>query len=262
MRLFTNFANMIKVVIIGAGNVATHLAEVFIKTTSISLIQVFNRSISAIQPLKDHTALTNDISKLKKADIYIIAVSDKAIEELSAKINPKKAIVVHTSGSTPLKVLKQHKNYGVFYPLQTFSKDNPVDFSSIPICLEANNHDNLLLLEKLAKKLSQTYHFINSEQRAHLHTAAVFVNNFVNHLYHIGNVICKENEIESDILQPLIQETARKAARFSPYSAQTGPARRGDGRTIEKHLEKLSKNQQEIYKLLSHSIAATYGKKL
>jgi len=253
---------MIKVIIIGGGNVAMHLAKIFVKTEGISLVQIYNRSISAIEPLKKQTPITDDINKLKKADIYIIAVSDKVIEQLSSKINAGKAIVVHTSGSTSINVLQQHKNYGVFYPLQTFSKDNPIDFLSIPICLEANNPDNLLLLEKLAKKISQTHHFVNSEQREQLHTAAVFVNNFVNHLYHIGNEICTEHKIESNILQPLIQETARKAARFSPYTAQTGPARRGDRHTIEKHLEKLSKNQQEIYKLLSHSIASTYGKKL
>lgn len=253
---------MIKVIIIGGGNVAMHLADILVKTAGISLVQIYNRSISAIEVLKEHTAITDDINKLKKADIYIIAVSDNAIKELSSKINAGKMIVVHTSGSTSMNVLQQHKNYGVFYPLQTFSKDNPVDFSNIPICLEANNPENLLLLEKFAKKISQTYHFINSEQREQLHTAAVFVNNFVNHLYHIGNEICTEHEIESAILQPLIQETAKKAARFSPYTAQTGPARRGDRLTIEKHLEKLRKNQQEIYKLLSHSIAATYGKKL
>jgi len=253
---------MIKVVIIGGGNVATHLADVFINTAGISLVQMYNRSLSAIEPLQKDTAITDDIDYLKKADVYIIAISDNAIEQLSSKINAGKTIVVHTSGSTSMNALNRHKNYGVFYPLQTFSKDNPIDFSSIPICLDANNSVNLSLLKKLAKKISQSLHIVNSEQREQLHTAAVFVNNFVNHLYHIGNEICTKHEIESDILQPLIQETARKAARFSPYTAQTGPARRGDRLTIEKHLEKLSKNQQEIYKLLSHSIAATYGKKL
>lgn len=253
---------MIKAVILGGGNVATHLAAIFIKTAGISLVQVYNRSITAIEPLREHTAITNDIKKLKKADIYIIAVSDNAINKISSKITKQNALVVHTSGSTTIDVLQSHKNYGVFYPLQTFSKNTPVDFSNIPICLEANNPNDLSLLENLASKISNTHYHINSKQREHLHTAAVFVNNFTNHLYYIGNQICKEHDMEPTILQPLLQETAKKTARFSPYTAQTGPARRGDKLTIEKHLEKLTQNQQEIYKLLSHSIASTYGKKL
>lgn len=253
---------MIKVVILGGGNIATHLAHVFIKHSSISLVQVYNRTIGALKPLKKFVPITDNLNKLKKADIYIIAVSDNAIELVSSNIKIGKSFVVHTSGSTSINVLDKHENFGVFYPLQSFSKDTPLDFSNIPICLEANNKKGESLLKKLATKISKTHYLINSEQREKLHVAAVFVNNFVNHLYYIGDEICSANEIDSDILQPLIQETAKKTARFSPYKAQTGPALRGDKHTIEKHLEKLTKNQQEIYKLLSHSIASTYGKKL
>ncbi len=253
---------MIKVVILGGGNIATHLADVFIRHSSISLVQVYNRTLSALEPLKKHVPITNNLNKLKKADIYIIAVSDNAIELISSKIKIGNSVVVHTSGSTSINVLDKHKNFGVFYPLQSFSKDTPIDFSNIPICLEANNKKDETLLKKLATKISKTHYLINSEQREKLHIAAVFVNNFVNHLYYIGYEICSANEIDSEILQPLIQETARKTARFSPYKVQTGPALRGDTTTILKHLEKLSKNHQEIYKLLSHSIATTYGKKL
>lgn len=253
---------MIKVIILGGGNLAVHLAKVMLKTAEVSLVQVYNRSISAIRKFEKMVAITDDLNKLKKADLYIICVSDNAIETISSKINGENSLIVHTSGSTPLAVLNSHKRHGVFYPLQTFSKRRKVKFSKIPICLESNNSDDLKLLSDLARKISKSTYYINSEQRAQLHSAAVFVNNFVNHLYHIGNEICTEHTIEPSILQPLIEETAKKAARFSPYNAQTGPARRGDKITIEKHLKKLSKNQQEIYKLLSRSIAKTYGKKL
>lgn len=253
---------MIKLVILGGGNLAIHLANVMLKTADVSLVQIYNRSISAIQQFEKQVAITDDYKKLKKADLYIICVSDNAIETISSKITSGNSLVVHTSGSTAMSVLKSHKRYGVFYPLQTFSKKRRVNFSKVPICLESNNSDDLKLLTKLASKISKSTYFINSEQREQLHTAAVFVNNFVNHLYHIGNEICTEHNVEPNILQPLIEETAKKAARFSPYEAQTGPARRGDKITIEKHLKKLSKNQEEIYKLLSHSIATTYGKKL
>ena len=253
---------MLKVVILGGGNLAMHLANVFLKTSDISLVQVYNRTLSHITQLQKHISITNDLETLEKADIYIICVSDHAIELLSSNVPVSKALVVHTSGSTTMDILNSHKRHGVFYPLQTFSKNRKISFKKIPICIESNNSDDLVLLKELASKISKNSHVVNSEQREQLHMAAVFVNNFVNHLYHIGNDICTENKIQPEILQALIQETAKKTARFSPYEAQTGPARRGDETTIKKHLEKLSNNQQEIYKLLSHSIATTYGKKL
>lgn len=253
---------MIKVIILGGGNLAVHLANAFIKTSGVSLVQMFNRTRSSIAKFGDKTAITDDLTKLKKADIYIICVSDNAIGSLATSINVSDALVVHTSGSTAMVALKSHKRQGVFYPLQTFSKNRKISFKKIPICLESNNLDDLKLLQELASKISKNTYVINSEQREQLHLAAVFVNNFVNHLYHIGNDICTENKIQPEILQALIQETAKKTARFSPYEVQTGPAKRGDKIIIEKHLKKLIKNQQEIYKLLSHSIANTYGKKL
>jgi len=253
---------MIKVVLLGGGNVAHHLAKVFIKSVEVSLVQVFNRAIESIQNLKNHVEVIDDYKKLKKADIYIICVSDTAIKIVSSKIPKGKGLVVHTSGSTSMEVLKHHQNRGVFYPLQTFSKSRSVNFLEIPICIEANNVGDLKILENLAKSISDNLYKINSKQRERVHIAAVFVNNFVNHLYNIGDEICKEQQIKPAILYPLIKETAYKIKEIAPFEAQTGPARRSDTNIITKHLSNLNQNQREIYKLLSDSISLNYGKKL
>jgi predicted short-subunit dehydrogenase-like oxidoreductase (DUF2520 family) len=150
----------------------------------------------------------------------------------------------------------------VFYPLQTFSKEKPIDFKSVPVCLEAENENDLQILKQLAHSISNAVYEINSEQRKALHVAAVFVNNFVNYLYQMGNEICDANAIPFEILKPLIQETANKIATLSPKNAQTGPAKRNDLKTIAAHEEFLKdENQAAIYKLLTQSLQNN-GKKL
>jgi len=253
---------MIKVVILGGGNVAYHLTNQLLNNTSVELVQVYNKTIESLQYLKNKTSITTNISELKDADIYVIAVSDNAISELSSKLNFQNKLVVHASGSVAINELQSNSNKGVFYLLQSFSKERDVDFSTIPICIEAENKKDLELLENLANSISKNCYQINSDQRKKLHIAAVFVNNFVNHLYHIGNEICEENRIPFQILQPLIQETANKISELSPFEAQTGPAKRNDTKTIEKHKAMLTANQQEIYTLLTKSIYKTYGEKL
>jgi len=253
---------MIKVVILGGGNVAFHLATHLLKNSQIELVQIFNRTIEKISNFKSQTSITNNLNELKEADIYIIAVSDDAISKLSTDLNLKNKLVVHTSGSVSMEQLKSYSNKGVFYLLQSFSKDTEVDFSNIPICIEADRNEDLLTLEKLGHSLSENVYFIDSNQRQKLHVAAVFVNNFVNHLYHLGNDICEENNIPFEILQPLIAETAKKITNLSPLKAQTGPAKRMDTKTIEKHKAMLTKSQEEIYTLLTKSIYKTYGEKL
>ena len=227
---------MISVVIVGNGNVATHLTNAFLKADTISVTQINSRKLE----------------KIPQADVTIIAVSDDAIESVSSKI--KNSFVVHTSGSVALNSLKNSGNKGVFYPLQTFSKNREVDFYEVPFCLEAENNEDYQLLERLAKSIGNKVFSINSEQRKALHIAAVFVNNFTNHLYKIGNGICKEYHIPFEILHPLIKETVAKIETLSPEKAQTGPAIRNDQKTIKKHLDLLTENQQEIYRILTKSI--------
>ncbi|UMB54489.1 DUF2520 domain-containing protein [Lutibacter sp. A64] len=253
---------MIKISIIGGGNVAYHLTAILLKTPTVKLVEVYNRTLDKIQYLKHKTAITANLNTLKDADIYIICVSDNAIEEVSKQLNFSNKLVVHTSGSVALNELKCNANKGVFYLLQSFSKNKNIDFSSIPICLEAETKKDLELLETLAKKISKNSYYINSKQRKNIHVSAVFINNFVNHLYYIGNQICEENEVPFEILRPLIKETASKIETLTPFDAQTGPAKRNDTKTLKKHEAMLSKNQKEIYKLLSQSIYNTYGKKL
>ena len=164
-------------------------------------------------------------------------------------------MVVHTSGSSALAVLDNKNRKGVFYPLQTFTKGKKVDFTPIPICLETENEQDYQLLENLGNCISKKVFQINSEQRKSLHVAAVFVCNFVNHLYQIGNEICEANQIPFEVLHPLIQETAQKILELTPKEAQTGPALRNDTKTIQKHLDFLSdENYTTIYKLLTQSI--------
>lgn len=262
MQQFNYIRSMIKVVLLGAGNVGFHLTSEMIKTNGIQVVQVYNRTLDKIRYLKKSTLITNNLNKLELADIYIICVSDNAISMVSSKIPNINKLVVHTSGGTSINELKTSNPKGVFYLLQTFSKNRISDFSSIPICIEAEKTTNLNLLKKLASLLSKKVYNINSEERIQIHLAAIFVNNFVNYLYVVGNEICDKNNVSFEILKPLILETAQKIIEISPLDAQTGPAKRNDTKIIDKHLKILSKNQLEIYKLLTKYIAETYGKKL
>lgn len=246
---------MIKVSIIGSGNVAHHLIHAFSKTTEIELVQVYSRNVATVSDLVTYAKIITDIRELQPVDLVIFAIPDDAISEISQHLPFSNQLVVHTSGTKEMGILASNNRKGVFYPLQTFSKAKELDFKSIPICLEAQNDADYQLLEKVAKSISDSVYKINSEQRKALHVAAVFVCNFVNHLYQMGNEICNENQLPFDILKPLIQETAHKILTLSPAEAQTGPAKRGDTQTINAHLSFLTnETQKEIYKILTKSI--------
>ena len=250
---------MISVVILGSGNVASQLIQAFLKIDTINLKQVYTRNQEDINTLKDSIDTTNDISLLKQADITIIAVSDEAISSISSHI--KNSFVVHTSGSVDMKSLNNIGRKGVFYPLQSFSKKKLVDFKNIPICLESETNEDLLKLEELVSLLQSKSYILSSHQRKKIHVAAVFANNFSNHMYTIANEICEKYNIPFDILHPLIEETSNKIKNLTPEKAQTGPAKRNDAETIENHLNLLSEKQQEIYLKITQSIQE-YGKKL
>jgi predicted short-subunit dehydrogenase-like oxidoreductase (DUF2520 family) len=227
---------MISVVLLGTGNVATHLYNAFLNVDAIVVTQISSRALDEVPD----------------ADITIIAVADDAIAEVSSKI--KNGFVVHTSGSVDLNNLQNATRKGVFYMLQTFSKDKKVDFHEIPFCLEAEHTSDYKLLEILANSIGKKIYSISSEQRKTLHVAAVFVNNFSNHMYKIGSDICIKNKVPFDILKPLILETALKIKELSPEKAQTGPAVREDKKTIKNHIKLLDTSQQQIYKILTKSI--------
>ena len=253
---------MIKIVIIGSGNVAQHLTKAFAKSKKIDIVQVFSRQKETVTPLFESRKITNDFTNLAQADLYIIAVSDDAIASVSSRLPFENRLVVHTSGSVSLDALDKKNRKGSFYPLQTFSKMAEVDFSQIPICLESENEIDFKFLTKVAEFVSNKVYTINSHQRKALHVSAVFVNNFVNHMYQMGNEICIENNVPFEVLKPLILETANKVMTLSPKEAQTGPAIRNDKQTIAGHLSfLLDKNQNNIYKTLTQSIQNN-GKKL
>ncbi|MFD2823843.1 Rossmann-like and DUF2520 domain-containing protein [Lacinutrix iliipiscaria] len=252
---------MISVVLLGAGNVATHLFKAFNKAIEVSVNQWYSRNLKPLESYKNLVNITDDLTKLQDADLYILAVSDDAVSDISSQLPFENRLVVHTSGSVSMyDIDKKHKR-GVFYPLQTFSKDADVDFSQVPLCIEAlNNKEDRPILKKLAKAIGSQPHKVNSDQRAALHVAAVFVNNFTNQIYRIAHEITESQGAEFDLLKPLIKETARKLDDLSPFMAQTGPAKRNDKKTLKKHIKALEdQHHKAIYELLTKSIQKTHG---
>jgi predicted short-subunit dehydrogenase-like oxidoreductase (DUF2520 family) len=252
---------MVKVCIIGSGNVAQHLAAAFEGSEQIELVQVYARDKSKMTHLIAPEKITDDLTDLAQADLYIISVTDNAVSEISSKLPFSGRLVAHTSGSVSIDLIDSKNRRAVFYPLQTFTKNKSINFKEIPICIEAVHQIDYAILNKAASAISGVIQQIDSGQRKALHVAAVFVSNFTNHLYQIGCDICIENNLPFDILKPLIAETANKVRLLSPAEAQTGPARRGDTKTIETHLEFLQDDKHKLYEILTQSII-NHGKKL
>jgi len=254
------------IVMIGSGNVATQLALALVEK-GIRVKQVYSRSLESARVLaeKVNAAFTSDLLQLDtEADLYVIAVKDPAIQEVLENLRLREnQLIVHTAGSVPMNILEGFtNNYGVFYPLQTFSKSRKVDFSDIPICIEANHPSNLMKLEELGKRLSETVSQINSDERKTLHLAAVFTNNFVNHFYAIGAEILHDKRLDFELLKPLIRETAAKIETLQPVEAQTGPAKRNDQAIISLHLKMLQNKPeyQKIYSFVTESIFQVHQK--
>jgi predicted short-subunit dehydrogenase-like oxidoreductase (DUF2520 family) len=248
-----------RIVLLGTGNLATRLG-LALHAKKIEIIQVFGRSISdgihlSKQLECSFTSLKHEI-KLD-ADLYFLAVTEEAIPEILVNSPIKNQLVVHTSGSVPMEILSAFSNnYGVFYPLQTLSKQREVDFSTIPVCIEASSQDNLEKLYELANLISGQVFHIDSAKRLQLHLAAVFVCNFVNHLYSIGEHLLQDQNLDFDLLKPLILETALKVMTFPPEEVQTGPAMRGNQSIMDLHFKMLEQfpEWQNIYKLISQDI--------
>ncbi len=264
-----------KISFVGAGNVAWHLAQA-LERAGYEIKEIFSQDKTNSELLCEHlyNATTKedlDFSQ-SEAQILIISVADDALESvLKQLIVPNFTVVVHTSGTKSISVFKDNlgenvgkfSNYGVFYPLQTFSKQKQVDFSEIPFCIEANDALILDILQNIAKTLSKNIFSISSKERQILHVAAVFACNFVNHLLAISKNILDMHQLDFKMLAPLITETLHKALTQSPENVQTGPAKRKDFKVIEKHLQFLTQENhtnnvdnmhKEIYKILTESI--------
>lgn len=247
---------MIKVTVLGTGNVATHFIKAFKENSNIEIVQIFNHNADSLKKYAEFDT-TDQIQNLKPADVYLVCIKDDHVTNLIHKITQPQSIVAHTSGSIPL--LDSGNRNAVFYPLQTFSKDKKISFQDMPICIETEHKSDYEVLKILGESLGAKIYAVDSSQRQELHLAAVFVCNFVNHLYHIGHEICFNKDLPFDILKPLIQETAEKINHNLPKSVQTGPAKRNDKTTINRHIHQLDNpNYQEIYRYLTSSIQKTY----
>ncbi|MEZ4779155.1 MAG: DUF2520 domain-containing protein [Flavobacteriaceae bacterium] len=247
---------MISVVLIGFGNVGQHLYKAF-KKKKVNVLQVYSPSLKISE--KKGTKFINDIAEIKKADVYIIAIKDDAIHSFTISLPFENRLVVHTSGTSDVKNISEKQRRGVFYPLQTFSEGAKLKWKTIPICIEAEDEKDLKLLRKLGELLSEKVVEISSEDRQKLHLAAVWVNNFTNHLFHLAEDFLKAENIDFNLLKPLLLETVKKLDIFSPAEAQTGPAKRKDIKTIKAHLALIKDlKQKEIYTLLTQSIQTKF----
>lgn len=247
------------IVIIGTGNVATVLGREF-KAAGHTILQIAGRNSAAASALAYEldTVSTNYWSSVNKnADIYIIAVSDNAINDIVSELKLPGKVVVHTAASVPKEILKPVSNhYGVFYPLQSLRRETE-SLPEIPLFVDGSDENTRQVLEKLARSISgeKVVHAGNDE-RIKLHVAAVFVNNFTNYLYVLAEEYCKKEGIDFKLLLPLIEETAMRVKNNSPKSVQTGPAMRHDNETIQKHLTLLRQypHLEKIYAFLSECI--------
>jgi predicted short-subunit dehydrogenase-like oxidoreductase (DUF2520 family) len=248
-----------KIVLIGSGNVATHLGKAF-QNCGHEIMQVYSRLDSNAKGLAnvlkcEHTYHIKEINT--KADVYFIALKDDVIEGIVKKIKFPGKVIIHTSASLPMDILnKSSKDFGVFYPLQSFTKNRKINLKEVPVFIEANNSKSKKVLLELAKCISDKVSEISFEQRLTLHVAAVFANNFTNHLYKIAGDILKTSGLSFDVLKPLIKETADRVMTTDPSKVQTGPAQRKDHKTIKKHLDLLKNFQayHNIYSIFSQSI--------
>jgi len=247
-----------KTVIIGSGNVAYHMAKAFTQN-NIKVHQIFGRNEIELSKISDEFNIPYSNENLKEAELYIIAVSDSSVENVSELIKNEDALVAHTSGSLPKEILKGNYRKASFYPLQTFSKSKDLDYSKIPFFIEADNQIDEKSLFELASIISDNVETSTYEKRKYIHLTAVFACNFVNHLFARAKEISDSQDLDFNYFIPLINETVEKISHLDPKLAQTGPAVRGDERVLKLH-EELIKNEQQlhIYKTLNESIKKMY----
>lgn len=252
---------MTKVVCIGAGRLANQLMPA-LEAAECHIVQVYNRDITTAKHLSEKlksSSYTAALSELRTdADLYVFAVTDDAIGPVADQVYPllpKEAIAIHCSGSLGLDVLSFRRKAG-FYPLQSFSAGHEINWRWIPLIITTPDEDIWETLDEIAGKISTSVYRMTEDQKSSLHVAAVFANNFSNHMLTLASEICQVHELPFDILKPLILETFSKAILSGPRESQTGPAVRKDARTIEKHLKLLSDQPElvTIYKTITDSI--------
>lgn len=248
-----------RIVFIGAGNVAYHLAPAIERSNAGTIVQVYSRTLASAKALSDRLSSATPVNSTSEiipdADIYIVSLSDDALGGLIPHLPRNNALWLHTSGSLPMEVLSaMSPRYGVYYPLQTFSKSVELDMEEIPVFVEGCSETVSLEIERFA---SQTFHRVfhaDSTLRRKMHIAAVFACNFTNYMWTIAEDLLHKEGLSLDVLKPLLEETLRKAMQSSPANGQTGPAKRGDRQVMDKHIEMLPPDTAKIYSDLSTAI--------
>jgi len=253
-----------KVVFIGAGNVATRLA-IELYQHDFDIIQIYSRTKESASQLADKVqavAVTDIQSIFPNADLYIFSIKDSVLEELIKQIPGNNGLWIHTAGSMPIDVFRDHAHrYGVLYPFQTLSKAKKVDWKSIPLFIEASDNNSLDLLHDIANQISEKVQVLSSEKRKYVHLTGVFACNFANHMYTLSEMMLAKADLPFETALPLIDETCNKIHTLSPMEAQTGPAVRYDKNIIDKHLHLIEDEQiREIYKLISENIHKIHTK--
>lgn len=258
-----------RVVMLGAGNLATNLV-LAMRANGVPILQIYSRTISSAHILTERAgqdvSVTDNLKAiLPDADLYICSLKDDALMDVLQQIPDfGHGLWVHTSGSLPMTVFEGFTaRYGVFYPLMTFTKERPVPFDGIPLCIETSLAPDLPVLHRFAELLSDKVYDMDSQKRSLLHLSAVFANNFTNSLYATASELLSRENIPFDLLLPIIDETARKVHDLSPVDAQTGPAKRLDANIIGHHMQLLESyglnDLVELYRQLTHSIHNRYN---
>lgn len=247
-----------KIVIIGSGNVAYHLAKAFHRN-QMAISQIFGRNEMDLKAISDELQIPFSTTSLMDADLYLICVNDDAIGEVSQIISKENCLVAHTSGSLPKEALRGKFRKASFYPLQTFSKSKALDYSKIPFFVEAENREDSELLKNIALKISKNVMGSDYEKRKYIHLTAVFSCNFVNHLFARAKEVSDSQNIPFDYFLPLIDETVSKIHEMEPKLAQTGPAVRNDERVLQIHEALINDEEHlKIYRTMNESIKKMY----
>lgn len=250
------------IALIGTGNVATHLAKAFAKNIKWVVSRNPDHALSLASAI-GATPLT-DFSELSqlRPDIVLVSVADQAIEQVVGSVGHLAygPLVIHTSGTVPKEVLGHiSARTGIIYPLQTFSKDVPVDMAKVPFFNEACTESDLELIDALASETSEHIYHADAAHRRALHVAGVFTSNFTNVLLECVEQILSEADYTLDVVRPLLEATVSKAFEVGPHAAQTGPARRGDRAVMQKHIEMLDGDRREAYRVLSQMIMKNHN---
>ena len=252
---------------IGAGNVAGHLA-LALQAAGHRVGYIYSRQLANAVALAERVTEARAVESLNLSQVepglFLLAVPDDALPQVATDLQvPAGSLLAHVSGSLPLTALPEKPSVqrGVFYPLQTFSRQRALDLRTVPFCIEGETEAVAETLVQLARTLSDSVQVVSSGKRRTLHVAAVFASNFTNHLLAQSSRLTAAEELDFNLLHPLVTETFAKAlAASDPATVQTGPARRHDTRTITAHLEYLAPNPelQQLYRLLSESIGRLY----